>query len=815
MKYKEKGFIQSALLLLSLGVITIGSLSGLYIAKNVENQIGFSEAQSSCPYSSEVRVYNGNEGEYFTNDTFYYENDRGDLVLIQQDFKSRRLIKSRNLPLDPTRKTNYAPGDPANVTLSRYDSSKFKVKEVFCLDNGGEVNGCPDSEYLNDLNNKIQKNQNPGETIEGFTVDCGVDIVYGWKVQDRSVPEPSITPENTPTPEPTQTPSPTSPGSQTPIPTQSIVPTRTNGELGVGKGSLQVRIEALNYPQQTPFWDENRVVSKEPKVCAREPSEATSRRPLYQNVTQVVAHCVSGECDETKWLRAKSRQGSGLAYFYNIDPGEYEVYVEGTSIFGFTEWSGCERKRWTVTAGELSREPVIILENFAQGMYNLRTTNESCTQSTHPRGEFNGKSNYIEGLTDVFCYYGEKQPLPTQIPTTVEPDPTNPADPDPDEPNDPDPAKPTKKPAITSAPQDPPKDGLVCSKGCIYSEKKSDGNVHCYSGSCPVGAEDCGETINNGCKYAPQCNNFDEVNCPGNAPTTSEISLKVESTSSNVTSVKFEFEPCLPNDDCSVTASSTQNEGDDATTQTVIKTFRKTVKGLDKNKRYRISAIPITSGGNAHKTSSILCRGEVFIDSSKNQSCITSGGTESIFFVSSGESSSGGGGGSPSNPPSRTPGYIGSCRYYDSGNCSVGNMKKYFGKFGDTVVKQASAICYKESTANAGALNDACFNLGPNCFDKNKNWIGGKNCSTFDYSIGLFQINTVFTCVEPLFSSLEDYNANRKTGQAACKAKSNTATCTNTLKTVDGNIAAALGKYVGSQNRWTPWKYSARQCGFL
>lgn len=63
-------------------------------------------------------------------------------------------------------------------------------------------------------------------------------------------------------------------------------------------------------------------------------------------------------------------------------------------------------------------------------------------------------------------------------------------------------------------------DEIMCSRGCIYSEK-SEGKTRCYQGACPSTNPECGKPgtggvvpINNDCLFAPQCGNFKEVSCP-------------------------------------------------------------------------------------------------------------------------------------------------------------------------------------------------------------------------------------------------------------------------------------------------------------
>lgn len=62
--------------------------------------------------------------------------------------------------------------------------------------------------------------------------------------------------------------------------------------------------------------------------------------------------------------------------------------------------------------------------------------------------------------------------------------------------------------------------GLMCSRQCIYSEKK-DNVTRCYNGACPSSNPECGKPkqdgvvpINNDCRFAPQCGNYKEVPCP-------------------------------------------------------------------------------------------------------------------------------------------------------------------------------------------------------------------------------------------------------------------------------------------------------------
>jgi hypothetical protein len=135
-------------------------------------------------------------------------------------------------------------------------------------------------------------------------------------------------------------------------------------------------------------------------------------------------------------------------------------------------------------------------------------------------------------------------------------------------------------------------------------------------------------------------------------------------------------------------------------------------------------------------------------------------------------------------PPNPNPGgdWYGGCQVFSGDHpCAPENLEKFFVGEPKENMRKLSAICSRESGGRVNAANLSCLNPG------------GSN----DYSIGLFQINTVGTCVTSTG------------GDPKCVKKADTDSCVAPLYTPEGNIQAAVGKYAGSRdyfgNPFCPW----------
>ncbi len=148
--------------------------------------------------------------------------------------------------------------------------------------------------------------------------------------------------------------------------------------------------------------------------------------------------------------------------------------------------------------------------------------------------------------------------------------------------------------------------------------------------------------------------------------------------------------------------------------------------------------------------------------------------------------------------PGSTPG-TGKCETIPSGACSVDNLKGYFG---NDIAKatNASQICNVESGGNEFALNDNCL-----------------RGTTYDYSVGLFQINLLaHSVVDPVSGqtlncpsafSVKDSSSSR----CAIGDQSLLSRCVDILQNADNNINKAVEVSSNGTN-WNPWS-AAGVCG--
>lgn len=220
-RYSQKGEITTILSIGALVVVGIGVALGLGYGQQRELRSDRAEAGGSCTYKAYVHVYRETEGIYFsTSETgiLTVTNDRRQLTTLNSNERSEGQYVSEQFVPDPTRQRNYAENDPATVTLSGFDTSEWAVKEVFCTNRG--TRGCPTGDEIIQMNNAISNGSSSGTTINGFRINCGVDVTYGWVLGSKAQPEPTTEP----TSEPTVTQAPTEPP-VTPGPSVTVPPT--------------------------------------------------------------------------------------------------------------------------------------------------------------------------------------------------------------------------------------------------------------------------------------------------------------------------------------------------------------------------------------------------------------------------------------------------------------------------------------------------------------------------------------------------------------------------------------------------------------
>jgi len=266
-----------------------------------------------------------------------------------------------------------------------------------------------------------------------------------------------------------------------------------------GQGNLEVQVTALNYPQKLKYFNDAHIASREPASCERVTSGQL--RPLYLYNFTVVATCMSGDCPQGKTYEANAEKRRGYVTFSNLPTGKYTLELEDIEERGFKEWSGCVNKEFEVQNGTTNKSGVVILENFANGIYDDQSTEQWCKDQ-------GGRANIVQDISNILCYYPEgkkTEPIapPIPSPTNVVSRPT---------------AMPPRPTAVRPSPTvklPRPTSGPSCGQKCVYSEVQG-GATKCFEGTCPVGARNCG--FNTNCRYTPQCTPAKQVTCPGASP---------------------------------------------------------------------------------------------------------------------------------------------------------------------------------------------------------------------------------------------------------------------------------------------------------
>lgn len=136
--------------------------------------------------------------------------------------------------------------------------------------------------------------------------------------------------------------------------------------------------------------------------------------------------------------------------------------------------------------------------------------------------------------------------------------------------------------------------------------------------------------------------------------------------------------------------------------------------------------------------------------------------------------------------PTLRPSQPGSCSFA-SGYCSVENLMRpeYFGN--QTAAEKASMVCNKESGGDPFAANKQCLTGG-----------------TYDYSIGLFQINLIAHCSSAL-------NGNASTRQCWVLDAAALQACESRFRDPHENIKYAVQLSHNGTN-WTPWLNAKNMC---
>jgi len=151
-------------------------------------------------------------------------------------------------------------------------------------------------------------------------------------------------------------------------------------------------------------------------------------------------------------------------------------------------------------------------------------------------------------------------------------------------------------------------------------------------------------------------------------------------------------------------------------------------------------------------------------------------------------------------------GQIGDCPVVTDGPCSVGNLSLYFN--GDLIkATYASQVCYAETHGNPFSLNDGCL-----------------NGTTYDYSVGLFQINLLVTganVIDPKTGEKLDCSSafsSRDWDTRSCAISEDEdkikllQKCVDILQNADANIQKMV-EYSRNGTYWQPWLIAKTRCG--
>lgn len=390
-------------------------------------------------------------------------------------------ISVPNLILGTDRGGTYNVDQEASVTLNGLEGTGWKVKDEFCFTNSTSLpasrQGCPSFKSL------VFYNKKADTKIEGFRMNCGVDITYGWILEKDKIAGPTA------------------------VPTKGVQPP--------GRGALTIDLVVANKPQDLGAWDASDSANKPIESC----TPSTPERPRFFSVFKLRADCVSSEPDCQAYDPKKEKditvdKRKGTLTFPSLPSGTYAINVKGIQEKGYKVSSVCKKQTFTVTPNGTT-SGVMILENFANGTYSTTATEGACTD------QGGKKASLVERARGAICFScagkdckDENQPQPTSDPNLPTNTPTSPPT-----------GRPTNKPAPTSPPE---KVTLQCNRSCIYSQINADKSLTCHRGACPAGAADCGKpnVINAGCMFAGEGTNCSipapAIQCPNEESGTPE-----------------------------------------------------------------------------------------------------------------------------------------------------------------------------------------------------------------------------------------------------------------------------------------------------
>jgi len=210
--HQKRGEIATTLTVFSFIVMMVGFVvgqSGLQGKKTVGGS-----AQELCTYDATSKIVKANGAALRAS-----ENNNRALSVINDKNQPGSIDGTTGLYRFRTDNFTFTPytrpSDTAWVKLVGLDTSKWKVKDVFCNPLSSGAPGCDKGVRGSENNIKINN----------FHVTCNVHIEYGWIVEQVNQTSP------TPTSRPTSTPSPTiaraTPTPTTAAPTSTLAPTNT------------------------------------------------------------------------------------------------------------------------------------------------------------------------------------------------------------------------------------------------------------------------------------------------------------------------------------------------------------------------------------------------------------------------------------------------------------------------------------------------------------------------------------------------------------------------------------------------------------
>lgn len=181
MSVSTRGSIAFLIPLASLFFLIVG----LILSKNVSTTTTRAQ-NANCTYKTHVKVFEGSieDSKLLSNEEegiFSVVNDKNEELKLTKDELSQSLFETQELILGREKNNaSYDPGDRASIDLIGVNTQKWKVKEIFCQQNPGSIVGCPSQKDL------AEQKADPDFTIRNFTVDCGVDITYGWVLERQT-----------------------------------------------------------------------------------------------------------------------------------------------------------------------------------------------------------------------------------------------------------------------------------------------------------------------------------------------------------------------------------------------------------------------------------------------------------------------------------------------------------------------------------------------------------------------------------------------------------------------------------------------------